>query len=324
MNHLETPVAFIVFNRPELTRRVFAAIAAVRPSHLFLIADGPRSNRPGEAQVCEEVRKIISAVDWPCKVETNFSEANLGCRRRMISGLNWVFSLVEEAIILEDDCLPDPTFFPYCSELLEKYRHTHQIGMISGFNHVPDFFPYHSSYFFTKMVSIWGWATWRRCWQLYDENLINWPEIKREGLLKNLFQDQRSAEYWTRVFDAMHDGTGPNAWGYQMVYSCWIQNWLTIVPRRNLIQNVGFGEDATHTSKVDPILPVDTGALAFPLSHPPAITDWPERTMKMQKRFYTPSLLLRIRRKILYKLQTSRLPSLAALRAQYRSPNQAL
>jgi hypothetical protein len=322
MSQLRTPVAFIVFNRPETTRRVFAAITAARPSHLLLIADGPRANRPEDERRCDEVRRIVSAVDWPCKVETNFSNVNLGCRRRMISGLNWVFSLVEEAIILEDDCLPDPTFFPFCSELLEEYRNSSQIGMISGFNHVPDYFPFKYSYYFSKMVSIWGWATWRKCWQQYDENLVKWPEVKRERLLDNLFHDKRSVEYWTRTFDAMHDGTGPNAWGYQMVYTCWIKNWLTIVPRRNLIQNVGFNEDATHTSKVDPILPVATGALDFPLIHPPEIADWPERTRKMQKRFYTPGLLLRIRRKILYKLQTGQLPSLTNLK--YRSPKQAL
>ena len=154
MNQLKTPVALIVFNRPDTTRKVFAAIAAARPSQLFLIADGPRADRGGEVERCEEVRKIISAIDWPCEVESNFSNENLGCRRRMISGLNWVFSHVEEAIIIEDDCLPHPSFFPYCSELLEKYRDTGQIGMISGFNHVPDFFPFRYSYYFSRMVSI--------------------------------------------------------------------------------------------------------------------------------------------------------------------------
>jgi hypothetical protein len=304
MNQLTTPVAFIVFNRPEATRRVFSAIAAARPSQLMLIADGPRANRNGEAERCHQVRQIISEIDWPCEVETNFSNENLGCRRRMISGLNWVFSLVEEAIILEDDCLPDASFFPYCSELLERYRDAGQIGMISGFNHVPDIFPFPYSYYFSRMVSIWGWASWRRCWRHYDEHLVNWPEIKKARLLDNLFPEKRTVDYWARTFDAMHDGTGPNAWGYQMVYSCWIQNWLTIVPGRNLIQNIGFGADATHTAKVDPELPDSTSALDFPLVHPPAITDWPERSRIMQSRFYSPGIMKRVGRKIQTKLRS--------------------
>ena len=134
MSPLQTPVALIVFNRPEPTRRVFAAVAAARPSHLLLIADGPRADRPGEAERCDMVRKIVSAVDWPCKVDTKFAAENMGCRRRVISGLDWVFSLVEDAIILEDDCIPDQTFFPFCSELLDRYREKSQIGFIAGFN----------------------------------------------------------------------------------------------------------------------------------------------------------------------------------------------
>ncbi len=123
MKPLETPVALIVFNRPETTRRVFAAIAAARPARLLLIADGPRTDRPGEVERCDEVRKIVTSVDWPCEVLTNFAEENMGCRRRVVSGLNWVFSQVEEAIILEDDCVPDASFFPFCAEMLERYRH---------------------------------------------------------------------------------------------------------------------------------------------------------------------------------------------------------
>src|SRR5262249_20238987 len=132
MNQLETPVALLVFNRPETTRRVFEAVAAARPSHLLLIADRPRKDRACEAERCDEVRKIITAVDWACDVQTNFSDQNLGCRRRVISGLDWVFSLFEEAIILEDDCLPNPSFFSFCSELLTRYRNSEEIGMISG------------------------------------------------------------------------------------------------------------------------------------------------------------------------------------------------
>src|SRR6266496_1346818 len=131
MSQLETPVTLIVFNQPDVTRRVFSTIAAARPTRLLLIADGARTSRPGEAERCDEVKQIVTAVDWPCQVETNFATENMGPGPRIISGINWVFSLVEEAIFLEHDCLPDPSFFPFCAELLERYRRLPQVGYIT-------------------------------------------------------------------------------------------------------------------------------------------------------------------------------------------------
>jgi hypothetical protein len=297
MNQLGTPVVMIVFNRPELTRRVFAAIAMARPSRLLLVADGPRPDREGEAELCAEVREIVSRVDWPCKVETNFAPANLGPRVRAVSGLNWVFSLVEEAIVLEDDCLPDQSFFPYCVELLERYRDNPQIGLISGFN-LEGSFRHADSYYFSSLVSIWGWATWRRSWQQYDEYMKGWPEAKRSGLVERLFPDRKVVKYWEGMLDRMHDGSGPNAWDYQWVYTCWSRNWLNIIPTRNLVQNIGFGQDATHTKNQDPLANIRADAMGFPLRHPAAITPWQARTMRLQKRVFLHSLFKRIRRKI--------------------------
>jgi hypothetical protein len=297
MNPLDTPVALIVFNRPEATRRVFAAVAAARPSRLFIIADAPRADRQEDRQRCEEVLKIVSAVDWPCTVVTNFAPENLGCRRRMKSGLDWLFSLVEEAIILEDDCLPDPSFFPYCSQLLERYRDCSQVGIISGFNPMQRSFPFPYSYYFTKLVLIWGWATWRRTWQMYDEELTSWPRVREDGLLNLMWRDRKARQMWTGIFESMYAGVGPNAWSYQMVYTSWMRNWLNIIPSRNLIQNIGFDKDATHTKKADAGLKVPAEALGFPLAHPPAMMDWPEYAERFQNRFYTPRLLLRMRNK---------------------------
>jgi len=298
MNQLQTPVTFIVFNRPEPTRRVFAAIAAARPSRLLIIADGPRADRKGESQLCDEVRKIVSDVHWPCKVETNFSEENLGCRRRVISGLDWVFSLVEEAIILEDDCLPNPTFFPYCAELLERYRDCEQIAIIGGFNPLQESFPFPYSYYFTRLVLIWGWATWRRTWQNYDEHMTLWPEVKKGELLKLMWKARKPRKQWTSIFDSNYKGVGPNSWDYQLIYSLWVRNFLNIVPRRNLIQNIGFGEEATHTKRADPGFKIESQDLSFPITHPPAVMDWPDYAKTYQDRFYTPSLWGRIFRKI--------------------------
>jgi len=298
MKPLVTPVALIVFNRPETTRRVFAAIAAARPSRLMLIADGPRAERPGEIERCEEVRKIVTAVDWPCEVLTNFAAENMGCRRRVISGLNWVFSQVEEAIILEDDCLPDPSFFPFCSEMLERYRDQCQIGMVAGFNSLDEDYPFDCSYFFTSAVPIWGWATWRRSWQKYDEHLQNWPELKRSGVLNLRLPSQRMSTYWTRVFDSMYEGTGPNTWDYQWTYTCWTQNWLNILPAKNLVENIGFGKDATHTTSGNLAPALRAEPLQFPLKHPPNIVPWAKHSLTFHARFFQPALAKRITRKV--------------------------
>ena len=162
-----------------------------------------------------------------------------------------MFSIVEEAIILEDDCLPDPTFLPYTSQLLARYRDCGQVGIISGFNPMQSSFPFSYSYYFTKLVLIWGWATWRRTWQNYDETMASWPIVKEDELLKLMWKKRRPMENWTKIFDSMYSGTGPNAWSYNLVYSSWMRNWLNIIPRRNLIQNIGFDQEATHTKKAD-------------------------------------------------------------------------
>jgi hypothetical protein len=298
MQQLETPVALMVFNRPEPTRLVFAAVAAARPTRLLVVADGPRSDKEGERQLCDAVRAIVSKVDWPCKVETNFSEENLGCRRRVISGLDWVFSLVDEAIIIEDDCLPDPTFFPYCAELLERYRDCEQVGIISGFNPIQHTLPFPYSYYFTRMVQIWGWATWRRTWQRYDASLTAWPAIKQGRLLEKVWREPKICKLWTGIFDKVHAGVGPDSWDYQLVYSLWTQNLLNVVPSRNLIQNIGFDEEATHTKKADPGLKIQAQNLDFPITHPPAIIDWPDYAESIHRRFIFPGLLRRARTRI--------------------------
>ncbi len=194
----ETPVVLFVFNRPHTTRRVFEAIAQVRPARLLLVADGPRQDKAGEAEACQQVREIVSHVDWPCDVSTNFAESNLGCQERVISGLDWVFSLVEEAIILEDDCLPDLSFFPFCQELLERYRGDSRIAYITGTNLVEKYLNTDESYFFSQIGGIWGWATWRSEWQRYDRHLEDWPELRKRKCSQKIFDQPKAVTYWTR------------------------------------------------------------------------------------------------------------------------------
>ena len=265
---LQTPVAFFIFRRPDTTRRVFQAIAKAQPSRLLLVADGARADREAEAEACRQVIDIVSQVNWPCEVTQNFSQKNLGCRERMISGISWVFSLVEEAIILEDDCLPDPSFFRYCQELLDRYRDDGRIAFISGCNMVEKSTKITDSYFFSQTAGIWGWATWRSKWSLYDRRLSDWPKLKQEDILAELLERPEFVTFWTEIFDTMHDGTGPDTWDYQWVYTLFKHGLLSIVPRVNLVANIGFGEGATHTVQVDSRFMGSSRSMEFPLKHP--------------------------------------------------------
>ncbi|HEY4355748.1 MAG TPA: hypothetical protein VGN16_08385 [Acidobacteriaceae bacterium] len=302
----KTPIVLIIFNRPQHTERVFRRIAEMRPTRLLIIADGPRASRPGEAILCESAREVVRQISWPCEVSTNFSEYNLGCRDRVISGLNWAFSEVEEAVVLEDDIFPDPSFFRFCEEMLDRFRSDARVSMVTGFNIVQDRSPKDTSYFFSHLTHIWGWATWQRSWARYDEQLKDWPKIKASGEMGNLFEDPKQYRFWERIFDQMHAGTGPNTWDYQWVYTNFINNALSIVPKVNLIENIGFGPEATHTKQVAHAPTVSTTSLQFPLLHPPAII--PLRDLDKldgeRSKFRLPTLVQRVWGKIRRTLRT--------------------
>jgi hypothetical protein len=296
---LRTPVAFFVFNRPETTSRVFDAISRVQPERLLLIADGPRPGKPGEAEACRQVREIVAKVDWPCEVSSNFAESNLGCQERIVSGLDWVFSTAEEAIILEDDCLPDLSFFPFCQELLERYRGDTRVAAISGSNLVEKDLDTESSYFFSQLGGIWGWATWRSEWLQYDRYLEDWPRLRGEKMLSEIFDQAKGVSYWTAIFDAMHENRGSNTWDYQWLYTRLKNNTLTIVPRVNLVANIGFGAGATNTGKVDSRLTPPIKTIEFPLRHPSSFVPLRSADRLLQDLFTVPLFRLvlgRVRR----------------------------
>ncbi|HEY3027476.1 MAG TPA: hypothetical protein VGJ55_15105 [Pyrinomonadaceae bacterium] len=264
---LKTPVAFIIFNRPETTARVFAEIAKARPSKLLLIADGPRADRPGESEKCAATRAVVEKVDWDCEVLRNFSEVNLGCGSRPASGINWVFQNVDEAIIIEDDCLPHPTFFRFCDELLARYRDDERIMMISGNNFQDGKKRTSESYYFSRYAHTWGWATWRRAWQLYDFEIKLWPQLRETLWLLDTLGDEESAAYWRATFDGL--SKTPDVWDYQWTFTCWAQNCLAILPNANLVSNIGWGEDATHTTDWNnSAANLPTEPMQFPLNHP--------------------------------------------------------
>jgi hypothetical protein len=270
---VQTPVALIIFNRPHTTERVFAEIAQAKPPKLFVIADGPRPDRLGEAEKCVATRAIIDRVDWECEVFKNYSEVNLGCGRRPATGISWVFEQVEEAIILEDDCVPHPTFFRFCEELLERYRDDERVMHIAGNNFQFGRRRTPFSYFLSWHNICWGWASWRRAWQHFDMGVKLWPPFRDTSWLLDIVGDARAAQYWQKVFDQAYASKGNvEYWDYQWTFTCWAQNGLSILPNTTLISNIGFGEGATHTkSSRDIRRNLPTTEMSFPLRHPPYV-----------------------------------------------------
>jgi hypothetical protein len=241
---IKTPVAIAIFNRPDLTRQVFAAIRAARPPRLLVIADGPRN--PEERTRCEAARAVIQ-IDWPCELETNYAEANLGCKRRVASGLTWVFERCEEAIVLEDDTLPAPSFFPFCEALLARYRDDERVMCIGGMNLYPRSAARdQEDYYFVRYGATNGWASWRRAWRHFDVDLAEWPAYKRAGRLRDVVPTPRERWFWTALFDAQHRGS-INTWDFQWLFARLARGGLMAAPMRNMVVNLGFRADATHS-----------------------------------------------------------------------------
>jgi hypothetical protein len=291
MNQFGVPIAFLVFNRPDTTIRVFEEIRRIQPRKLLVVADGARLNRTGEKEKCAEVRAIVEQVDWPCEVLKNYAEANMGCKLRVSSGLDWVFELVEEAIILEDDCLPHPTFFRFCEELLERYRDDGRIFMISGTN-IGLGKDDDCSYFFSKYPHIWGWASWRRAWQSYDVNMSSWPEMRDSKALLNICTDRNELLFWEKCFNAVFINK-VDTWDAQVTLTAFCNHFLSIFPKDNLITNIGFGKNATHTTKANTMSFLDSFEVNFPLRHPDRVTADVAKDKIRQKLEYTHQNIIR-------------------------------
>lgn len=302
---LQTPVAFFVFNRPGPTARVFREIAKAKPPKLLVVADGPRASRIGEADKCDAVRTIIQLVDWDCEVLTNFSDVNLGCKQRVSSGIDWVFEQVEEAIILEDDCLPNPTFFRFCQEMLAFYRHDNRIGMISGDNFQFGRERGDASYYFSRYSHIWGWASWRRAWAHYDRDAALWPKIREGNYLKGLVSGRSEYKHWFHAFQSVYDGD-IDTWDYQWTLSLWANGMLTVLPSVNLISNIGFQPDATHTSGESIYSNLTTFPMNFPLRHPRVFLPNDDADCFTASRMFTSSLAVKLLNKVIAMVRGSR------------------
>jgi len=269
---MKTPVLFLIFNRPDTTRRVFAEIRKVKPEKLFIAADGPRPNRPDDMENCRLAREIAQKIDWPCEIKTLFREENLGCGVALSSAISWFFENVEKGIILEDDCLPNPSFFPFCEELLERYKDDERIMEISG-NFVQQKnrgFKTKDSYYGSILPFLWGWATWRRAWKKFDFNLTMWPEVKKSKILVPVFKNPAAYERWSGVWDQYRDEK-VNNWDAQWVFVCAMNRGICINPTVNLVSNIGFGGDTTHVKAPAGKANVPTHTMTFPLNHPSEI-----------------------------------------------------
>ena len=268
MSNKIPPILFIVFNRLDTTKQVVKVFKEVKPPRLFIAADGGRANKEGEAERCEAVRKyILENIDWDCDVKTLFQEQNLGCGKGVTTAISWFFSHVEEGIILEDDCVPHPDFFEYCHELLEKYRNDENIAIISGDNFQDGKKMGDGSYYFTKYANIWGWATWRRYWNKYHLDLNTYDKEVIYKKIDKRIKTKRERVFWKSLFETMR--VAPiDTWDYQMAFCSWHNDMYSIVPNVNLIRNVGFGEDATHTLGANAREAFFTTNPILPLIHP--------------------------------------------------------
>ena len=267
MKNLNTPILFLVFNRPDKTKLVFETIRKAKPKRLFVAADGPRTKRANENETCGDVREIATNIDWDCELKTLFRDENLGCGIAVSEAITWFIEHVEEGIILEDDCLPNESFFPFCTELLEKYRFDGRIMMISGNNLLGREWKSNSQSYFFGHPGVWGWATWKRAWKDYDYKMIGWEDRKiqntiKAGLTKIGFQT--NFKTFSDTFKGAID-----TWDVQWAYSILVKKGLCINPSVNLVKNTGFGKNATHTFNADSYLSdIPTAELTFPLLHP--------------------------------------------------------
>ena len=261
------PVVLLGFNRPELTKQVFEVIRGIKPEKLFLVMDGPRAGFSEDVRLVSETREVVADIDWPCEVVREYAPENLGLKRRITSGLDLVFDLCDRAIIVEDDCVADPSFFTFCHELLSRYETSPEVGIIGGSSRLRGHWNAESSYGFSSDIRIWGWATWARVWKEFSRSgdlEASWSETERARILESVASGPRR-----RAFGTMLDKASTlDSWALPFAVHCMAKGYLSVVPRHNLVENIGFGSLSTHTKFEDFVAQVPAEAMPFPLVHP--------------------------------------------------------
>lgn len=279
---LATPVAYIAYNRPSHAARTFRLVAQAKPETLFIILDGPKDDVPGDAEKCAAVRNLLSQIDWKCNVRLNVSADNIGSRKRVQSGLDWVFRHVDRAIVVEDDCLLDPTFFQFADELLAYYENDSRIGVICAQG---DELPSNgSSYHASRYPLLWGWATWRRTWQLYEPDIESWRSTRTSNLLMNALKNPLAVAYWRGQLDRTYAGL--DTWDYQVNYCCWRHDLICIHPTVNMLSNIGFDAEATNTVRRHTPFGRAATRMRFPIRHPATLAVSPVREARLLAAHY--------------------------------------
>jgi hypothetical protein len=282
----DVPILFIVFNRPDTTALVFQRIREMRPAKLFVAADGPRASREGEKERCEAVRKLIlDGIDWDCDVQTKFSDVNLGCGLAESSAMLWFFNAIGEGIVLEDDTLPDPSFFNYCRELLDHFRNDPDIFLISGNNFQNGKQRGDGSYYFSTYAGTWGYASWKRAWEGYDFSLKSIDRELFEKILDEQFSNEGEKKTWRTFYENFHAGKY-DTWDFQFLLNRWRRKGKGIAPNVNLITNIGFGNNATHcVNPDDPASNLPLGSINK-ITHPSSKTICDKADRYQHKKFF--------------------------------------
>lgn len=292
---LTTPVALFVFNRPELTRQVFKRVAEAKPATLYVIADGPREAVPEDREQVEKVRDIVTDPDWDCNLHTEFATTNMGVKERLSSGISWVLGQTDDAILLEDDCLPHHSFFRFCERMLDIYRGDERIMDISGTNPLVRWKDDHQDYHFSYNGLIWGWATWADAWEEYDPEMRLWADEEVRERVRDVIADDSQFRYAERVYQQTYDGE-IETWDYQWGFARHRNAALSVVPSRNLVTNIGFGSGTFHEDTTDdPRADLPTHEMEFPIEENPFVgpdREYDRRYHDMRTPFWYDSAVL--------------------------------
>lgn len=297
---LNTPVLFLIFNRIDTTKQVFEAIQQAKPPRLYIACDGPREEKESEVDTVKAIRDyVLSNIDWDCEVNTLFRDNNLGCKIAVSEAITWFFNNENQGIILEDDCLPNQSFFWFCEEMLNYYKNDLRIWHISGNNFQWGKKRGTGDYYFSNYTHIWGWATWADRWKEYDVNIKSFKEFKKEKQIKNIFDNSREQVFWLKVLKTVNTNK-ISAWDYQWNYCAFINNGLSVLPNENLVKNIGFGDNATHTHDLkSKMANIETNELIFPIKHPEfIIRDKKADRLTASEQFEKRYLITRVLRKI--------------------------
>lgn len=246
MKNKETALLIIIFNRPDLTAQLYSQLEIQKPAKLYIVSDGARNDN--ERIIIDESRAIFERISWNCNVKKNYSDVNMGLRKRIVSAIDWAFDEEEQLIILEDDCIPHPEFFPFCEAMLDKFKNNKEILTINGCNLNPALtYENRESYFFSRYANSWGWATWRRAWFLFDRDLSGLKKPEINTLLKShLTSPLRATIYWRYKLNEVETNR-LNSWAYRWMFTLFVNKALAVVPKTNLIRNVGVDARSTNT-----------------------------------------------------------------------------